>query len=76
MCQLHLLLIARRKCSFVESTAKAIAPHLQEGQLVVLESTTYPGTTDEVVRPILEQGSGLTAGKDFILLILLSGKTR
>lgn len=53
--------------SFVESTAKAIAPHLQEGQLVVLESTTYPGTTDEVVRPILEEGSGLTAGVDFYL---------
>lgn len=53
--------------SFVEATAQAIAPHLRPGQLVVLESTTYPGTTDEVVREILETGSGLTAGKDFYL---------
>jgi UDP-N-acetyl-D-glucosamine dehydrogenase len=53
--------------SFVESTAAAIAPHLRAGQLVVLESTTYPGTTDEVVRPILERGSGLLAGRDFHL---------
>src|SRR5262249_33786295 len=44
--------------SFVEGTARAIAPHLQRGQLVVLESTTYPGTTDELVLPILES-SGL-----------------
>jgi UDP-N-acetyl-D-glucosamine dehydrogenase len=48
--------------SFVESTASAIAPHLKAGQLVVLESTTYPGTTEDVVRPILEKGSGLVAG--------------
>ncbi len=40
---------------------------LQPGQLVVLESTTYPGTTREVVQPILEQGSGLKAGNDFHL---------
>ena len=53
--------------SFVESTARSIAPHLRAGQLVVLESTTYPGTTEEVVRPILEQGSGLVAGRDFHL---------
>ena len=53
--------------TFVESTARAIAPHLQRGQLVVLESTTYPGTTDEVVRQILEEGSGLVAGTDFHL---------
>jgi UDP-N-acetyl-D-glucosamine dehydrogenase len=53
--------------SFVESTASAIAPHLKAGQLVVLESTTYPGTTEDVVRPILEKGSGLVAGKDFAL---------
>jgi UDP-N-acetyl-D-glucosamine dehydrogenase len=44
--------------SFVRGTAEAIAPHLQRGQLVVLESTTYPGTTEEVVLPILER-SGL-----------------
>ena len=44
-----------------------IAPRLQKGQLVVLESTTYPGTTRERLRPILESGSGLTAGEDFHL---------
>jgi UDP-N-acetyl-D-glucosamine dehydrogenase len=53
--------------SYVESTARSIAGHLRHRQLVVLESTTYPGTTDEVVRAILEQGSGLVAGKDFHL---------
>ncbi len=42
--------------SFVEQTAIAIAPHLQRNQLVVLESTTYPGTTEELVLPILEKG--------------------
>src|SRR5262245_46268236 len=44
--------------SYVEQTARAIQPHLQRGQLVVLESTTYPGTTEELVLPILET-SGL-----------------
>ncbi len=53
--------------SYVESTARKIATHICQGQLIVLESTTYPGTTDEVVRPILEEGSGLVAGKDFFL---------
>ena len=53
--------------SYVEATVRAISPHLREGQLVVLESTTYPGTTDEVVKPILEKGSGLIAGEDFYL---------
>lgn len=53
--------------SYVESTVRLLAPHLRHGQLVVLESTTYPGTTDEVVRPLLEQGSGLCAGTDFFL---------
>ena len=53
--------------SYVENTARAIAPHLQAGQLVVLESTTYPGTTEEIVLPILERGSGLKAGRDFHL---------
>ena len=52
--------------SYVVNTAKAIAPRLRPGQLVVLESTTYPGTTDEVVRPILET-SGLKSGVDFFL---------
>jgi len=52
--------------SFVVSAAKGLAPHLRSGQLVVLESTTFPGTTDEVLRPILEIG-GLRAGRDFYL---------
>ena len=42
--------------SYVQDTARAIAPHLQPSQLIVLESTTYPGTTEELVLPILEQG--------------------
>jgi UDP-N-acetyl-D-glucosamine dehydrogenase len=45
--------------SFVTETVKSIAPHLQAGQLVVLESTTYPGTTNEVVLPLLEKGNQL-----------------
>jgi UDP-N-acetyl-D-glucosamine dehydrogenase len=53
--------------SYVVATAEAIAPHLRTGQLVVLESTTYPGTTSEVLKPILERGSGLKAGDDFQL---------
>jgi UDP-N-acetyl-D-glucosamine dehydrogenase len=53
--------------SYIESAARAIAPNLRKGHLVVLESTTYPGTTREVLRPLLEQGSGLTAGADFHL---------
>src|ERR1700688_2327281 len=44
--------------SFITNTARAIAPHLRAGQLVVLESTTYPGTTEEVLIPILEEGNG------------------
>ena len=44
--------------SFITNTAKAIAPYLRAGQLVVLESTTYPGTTEEVLVPILEEGNG------------------
>ncbi len=52
--------------SYVVSTAEMIAEHLQPGQLVVLESTTYPGTTRELVQPILES-SGLKAEKDFFL---------
>jgi len=43
--------------SFIEQTARAIAPNLREGQLVILESTTYPGTTEEVLIPILEAGN-------------------
>ena len=52
--------------SYVERTAEAIAPHLRAGQLIVLESTTYPGTTAELLRPILERG-GLESGRDFFL---------
>jgi len=53
--------------SYIIDTGKAIARHLQKGTLVVLESTTYPGTTDEDLREVLEIGSGLEAGKDFQL---------
>lgn len=53
--------------SYIVKTAEAIGPHLRPGMLVVLESTTYPGTTDEDLRNVLEQKSGLTAGKDFYL---------
>ncbi|WP_342362184.1 nucleotide sugar dehydrogenase [Terrarubrum flagellatum] len=52
--------------SYVEKTSDAIAATLRPGQLIVLESTTYPGTTDELVRPILERG-GLKSGVDFFL---------
>lgn len=53
--------------TYIVRTTQAIAPHLKRGQLVVLESTTYPGTTDDVVRPILEQATGMVAGRDFHL---------
>jgi UDP-N-acetyl-D-glucosamine dehydrogenase len=52
--------------SYVVGTTEAIAARLRRGQLIVLESTTYPGTTEEVLRPILERG-GLTSGRDFFL---------
>lgn len=52
--------------SAVRAAATTVAGQLQRGMLVILESTTYPGTTDEVVRPILES-SGLEAGRDFYL---------
>ena len=51
----------------VEASAASIGAHLTPDTLVVLESTTYPGTTDDIVRPILESASGLTAGVDFSL---------
>jgi UDP-N-acetyl-D-glucosamine dehydrogenase len=54
--------------SFVQNTARTLAGHLHRGQLGALESTTYPGTTDEVVRVLLEEGSGLRAGADFFLV--------
>ena len=52
--------------SFIEAAARDLVPHLSRGALVVLESTTYPGTTDELLRPALEK-SGLRAGPDFFL---------
>lgn len=52
--------------SYVTSTTETIAKYLRSGQLVVLESTTYPGTTSEIVRPLLEAG-GLKSGEDFFL---------
>jgi UDP-N-acetyl-D-glucosamine dehydrogenase len=51
--------------SFIESAAHMLAPHVSAGSLVVLESTTYPGTTESLLVPILNAGSGLTAGRDF-----------
>ena len=53
--------------SHVEEAARILARHLRPGATVVLESTTYPGTTEELVAPILEEGSGLVAGQDFHL---------
>jgi UDP-N-acetyl-D-glucosamine dehydrogenase len=53
--------------SYVLKSGEAIAPHLQKGALVVLESTTYPGTTDEDLRKVLEDGSNMKAGSDFHL---------
>lgn len=53
--------------SFVISTMDSIAPHLRAGQLLALESTTWPGTTDEVLKPYIEQ-AGLTVGTDFFLV--------
>lgn len=50
---------------YVEKTSLTVGEHLQKGQLVVLESTTWPGTTEELIIPILESKSGLKAGKDF-----------
>jgi UDP-N-acetyl-D-glucosamine dehydrogenase len=51
--------------SLVENATRELAGHLQKGQLVVLESTTYPGTTRDILAPILEAGSGMKAGVDF-----------
>ena len=53
--------------SYIVETGKSIAPHIKKGTLIVLESTTYPGTTDEDLRSVLESGSGLRAGTDFHL---------
>ena len=51
--------------SFVEKTTETVAKHLKKGQMVILESTTYPGTTEDLIIPILEKGSGLSAETDF-----------
>ena len=53
--------------SYIIKTTQSIAPRLKAGQLIVLESSTYPGTTNELVRPILEEASGLKSGVDFFL---------
>lgn len=53
--------------SAIEHAGLALAPHLQPGCVIILESTTYPGTTDDVLRPVLEAASGLRAGEDFRL---------
>ena len=53
--------------SYVKYSAEAIAKYLTKDTMVVLESTTYPGTTEELLLPILEKGSGLTCGRDFYL---------
>lgn len=53
--------------TFIEESSKSLAAHLTRGATVILESTTYPGTTEELLVPILEKGSGLTAGVDFFV---------
>jgi UDP-N-acetyl-D-glucosamine dehydrogenase len=53
--------------SYVKNSSIEIAKYLKKGMAVVLESTTYPGTTEELVKPILEEGSGLVCGEDFYL---------
>lgn len=53
--------------SYVKASTESIAPYLHKDMLVVLESTTYPGTTEELLKPILEKASGLRCGEDFYL---------
>lgn len=53
--------------SYVKTSTEAIARYLNKNTIVVLESTTYPGTTEELIKPILENGSGLVCGTDFYL---------
>ena len=53
--------------SYVKSSTEAVSKYLKKNTMVVLESTTYPGTTEELIKPILEDGSGLKCGEDFYL---------
>jgi UDP-N-acetyl-D-glucosamine dehydrogenase len=53
--------------SYVKASCEQIAQYMTKGTMIVLESTTYPGTTEELVKPILEKGSGLICGEDFYL---------
>lgn len=53
--------------SYVRSSTQAIAQYMKRGAMVVLESTTYPGTTEELIKPLLEEGSGMQCGTDFYL---------
>lgn len=53
--------------SYVRNSAQEVAKYLKKDTMVVLESTTYPGTTEELIKPILEEGSGLKCGEDFYL---------
>lgn len=53
--------------TYIVKTSETVAKHLKRGQLIVLESTTYPGTTRDVMRPILEEATGLKSGADFFL---------
>ena len=55
--------------SYVRDSAMAVSKYLKPGTMVVLESTTYPGTTEELIKPILENGSGLVCGKDEALWV-------
>ncbi len=53
--------------SYVKASTEAVSKYLKKNMIVVLESTTYPGTTEELIKPILEEGSGLKCGEDFYL---------
>jgi UDP-N-acetyl-D-glucosamine dehydrogenase len=62
--------------SFITAATESIAPHLRRGHLIVLESTTYPGTTRDHMGPMLERVSGLAAGSDFHLAMSPAPITR